>query len=289
MPLDRSHLELLGALDEHTTLRAAATIINLSPSAASRRLADAERRVGVALTEVDGRSLRLTSAGRHLANAARDANRLLADAEIAARWLDRGTARPVTIGLSFYDSVAWAIGADAPVEILRTTDRGWPGALADGTLDVVIDVGDSAAAPSKRALADDHLVAVVPSDHDLARAGLPIDAQDFVRPTYFASTLEIRPGFEYEVLFRPSDTAPDNIVRIESAACVLDLIALGRGVSIQPRLAVTHRNDVVVLELARRIDVQWWAHLGSEADDRVELVVDEIAGRFAAAITDTDR
>ena len=60
MPLDRPHLELLQALADHQTLRAAATSINLSPSAASRRLDDAERRVGVALTHTPGRSLELT-------------------------------------------------------------------------------------------------------------------------------------------------------------------------------------------------------------------------------------
>ena len=87
MPLDRQHLELLRALTEHRTLRAAATSINLSPSAASRRLHDAERRVGVALTRTDGRALELTSAGRYLAEVARDADRLLTEAEVAARVL----------------------------------------------------------------------------------------------------------------------------------------------------------------------------------------------------------
>ena len=289
MSLDRSHLEVLRALTEHTTLRAAAASIHLSPSAASRRLSDAERRVGVALTEIDGRSLELTTAGRYLAAAARDADRLLADAEVAARWLDRGAARPVTVGLAFHDTLAWAITPDPPVEILRTTEGGWPGLLSDGTLDLVVEAGDIAPGLRRRVLADDRLVAVVPPAHALTRRGRTLDGADFIAPTYFASALGPRPGFEFEQLFRPSDATPDDIVRVESAAFALDLIAAGHGVSIQPRLAVAHRTDVALLELARRIEVRWFAHLGSGAGDDAERVVDDLAHRFAAAIADGGR
>ena len=289
MALDRTHLELLRALTEHATLRAAATSINLSPSAASRRLHDAERRVGVALTRSDGRSLVLTDAGRFLADAARDVDRLLADAESGARWLDRAAARPVRLGLSFYDTIGWAIDPSTAVEIFRTTERGWPGSLTDGSLDLVIDVGDVAPGLSRTALADDRLVAVVPPDHDLAAEQRPVDGPDFAQPTYFASAIEPRTGFEFERLFRPSNSTPANIVRVESAAFALDLVAAGRGVSIQPSLATAGRTDVALLELARRIDIRWYAHLGSGAGDDAERVVADLAHRFAAAIADGGR
>ncbi|MEM8706407.1 MAG: LysR family transcriptional regulator [Actinomycetota bacterium] len=286
MVLDRNHLELLRALTEHPTLRAAATSINLSPSAASRRLHDAERRVGVALTRADGRSLELTDAGRYLADAARDADRLLAEAEVAARWLDRGTIDPVRIGLGFHDTIAWAIEADAATEVLRTTERGWPGAISDGSLDLVVDVGDVAPGLPRTALADDRLVAVLAPTDPRAGSGRPIDGPDLAEPTYFASSVEPRRGFEFEELFRPSGSSPGDIVRVESAAYALDLVAAGRGVTIQPSLTVARRHDLAVVELARPIGVTWWAHHGIDPDGATTEVIDHLATEFTTALAD---
>ncbi|MEO0492675.1 MAG: LysR family transcriptional regulator [Actinomycetota bacterium] len=283
MPLDRQHLELLRALTENPTLRAAATSINLSPSAASRRLHDAERCVGVALTRTDGRSLELTDAGRYLADAARDADRLLAEAEVAARWLDRGTVDPVRIGLAFHDTIAWAIDPDAPTEVLRTTERSWPGAVTDGTLDLVVEVGDVAPGLERIPLATDRLVAVVAPDDRLA-AGPPVDGPDLAEPTYYASSVEPRPGFEFEALFRPSGSSPGNIVRIESAAYALDLVAAGRGVTIQPSIVVARRRDITVVELARSIPVVWYAHLRDGADAATLSLVEHLATEFTTAL-----
>lgn len=279
MPLDRPHLELLQALDDHETLRAAAISINLSPSAASRRLDDAERRVGVALTHTPGRSLELTAAGRYLANAARDADRLLRDAELAARWLDRGAVTPVRIGLGFHDTFPWGVDPEHPIEIIRTVEDGWQGALAADTIDVVIDAGDVAPGVHRIELAADHLVAVVPIDHPLADRVVGVDGPDLAELTYFASAVEPRPGFEFEKLFRPSGTRPRNIVRVESAAVTHSLIAAGHGVTIQPSLAVGGRGDVTVVELARRIEITWWAHLRSPTEG-VEAVVDGLRRSF---------
>ena len=275
MPLDRPHLELLQALADHQTLRAAATSINLSPSAASRRLDDAERRVGVALTHTPGRSLELTAAGRYLANAARDADRLLGDAELAARWLDRGAVTPVRIGLGFHDTIPWGIDPEHPIEIIRTVEDGWQGALAADTVDLVVDAGDVAPAVHRIELAADHLVAVVPIDHPLAGRGVGIDGPDLAELTYFASAVEPRPGFEFEELFRPSGTRPRNIVRVESAAVTHSLIAAGHGVTIQPSLAVRDRGGVAVVELTRRIEITWWAHVIDPRDETM-AVIDEL-------------
>ncbi|MEM9517739.1 MAG: LysR family transcriptional regulator [Actinomycetota bacterium] len=281
MALDRTHLELLGALTEHPTLRAAAQSINLSPSAASRRLDDAERRVGVALTETIGRTLTLTAAGRYLADAARDADRRLADAELAARWLDRGETRPVRIGLGFHDAIPWALSTGQPIEIVRTTESGWPAALAAGTIDLVVDVGDAPATGPRLELATDRLVAVVPAGHPLATNGHGIDGPDLAPLPYFASAVEPRPGFEFEQLFRPSGSSPRNIVRVESAAITHDLVAAGRGVTVQPALAVPPRTDLAIVGLARSIEVRWWAYTtgSTEAADIATSLANALTAR----------
>ena len=65
--LERQHIDLLVALRHSGKLATAAQLVHISASAASHRLKEAERRLGVALTATDGRSIRLTPAGLHLA------------------------------------------------------------------------------------------------------------------------------------------------------------------------------------------------------------------------------
>lgn len=63
---DPTRLRLLVALHEQGTLHAAAAALHVSPSAASQQLATLTKEAGTPLTEVDGRRLRFTEAGRVL-------------------------------------------------------------------------------------------------------------------------------------------------------------------------------------------------------------------------------
>jgi len=286
MALDRPHLELLGALARHPTLRAAAAAINLSPSAASRRLAEAEARVGATLSVVSGRTIALTAAGRYLANAAGEADRLLDDAELAARWLDRGVERSIRVGLAFHDTLAWAYGPIEGIEVIRTTGRSWPSDLADGHIDMLIDVGDPPTGVEQHRLARDRLVAVVPIDHPLHARGTAVNGPDLADLTYFAGALEPQPGFEFERLFRPSGATPTNIVLIESATAILDLVAAGHGVSIQPSLTVRGREDVATLALVESIDVTWSTRTRPTPNDAITHTVALLADAVTAMRAD---
>lgn len=286
MALDRRHLELLRALGDHPTLRAAAASINLSPSAASRRLAEAEARVGATLSVVSGRAVELTTAGRYLADAASEAERLLDDAALTARWLDRGVERSTRLGLTFHDTLAWAYGPIADVDVIRTTDRSWVGDLADGRIDVLVDLGDTAPGVERHPLVEDHLVAVVPIGHRLHERGTAVDGPDVADLTYFAGALEPRPGFEFERLFRPSGATPTSIVLIESATAILDLVAEGHGISIQPSLTALGRDDVATLDLVEPILVSWYARTRPAPSDTITRVVSLLADALTATRAD---
>ncbi len=68
--MDVRHLELLRELADRGTVTAVAEATFRSPSAVSQQLRSAERAFGIALVEPDGRGLRLTAAGRLLAEGA---------------------------------------------------------------------------------------------------------------------------------------------------------------------------------------------------------------------------
>lgn len=84
--MDLRHLDLLRELDDRGSLAAVARSTRRTPSAVSQQLRTAERAFGVPLAEPAGRGLRLTDAGRLLADCGRDVAAAVARAE--ARWAD---------------------------------------------------------------------------------------------------------------------------------------------------------------------------------------------------------
>lgn len=262
MHLDRPHLELLAAIAAHGQLGAAAERINLSASAASRRLAEAERRVGARLTETRGRNIVLTASGRLLAEAAAEIIQALAEAELGARWLNAGGVRPLRLGLGFHDTLAARIDPTGrpPLSLLRVAERDLHDALRRGELDIAVDA--TAAPPRHLAahhLADDRLVAILPRDSALAALDRPLRAADFAAMPYLVSGLEPKAGFEYDSVFRHEGVSPSRIVTVESMRLVCDHIARGLGASIQPALAVAGESGVAVRELEARVAIRWYA------------------------------
>jgi len=259
MELDRSHLELLSALAKHRTLADASAAINLSASAASRRLHDAERRLGVPLAELDGRTLRLTSAGKILADTAVSVTDQVTEAELAARWLSSGADAPIRIGVGFFDRVAWLLptGDDLSCEVVRSPSSRSQDVLDHRRVDLVIDVGTR---HDGITLLRDHLVLAASPTHRLAAKPV-ITAADLEPHRYFASDPNPLPGFEFDHFFVPGRHRPATIVRVESFSTVIDFTARGDGISIQPRQSILNLagDQVIAIELDVTIAVEWYA------------------------------
>lgn len=79
--MDVRHLELLRELAERGSVTAVAAATHRTPSAVSQQLRTAQREFGAVLVEPHGRGVRLTEAGRLLADAGRDVARVLAAAQ----------------------------------------------------------------------------------------------------------------------------------------------------------------------------------------------------------------
>jgi len=92
-------LEYLVAAAREPTFARAAASVGVSPSALSQGLAELERRVGVALFEPAGRGRALAE---EAAEVVRYAERVLADTETLARWVEgrrTGRAGPLRVGM----------------------------------------------------------------------------------------------------------------------------------------------------------------------------------------------
>ena len=294
MSLERSHLQLLAALLEFGRLGDAARSLHLSPSAASHRLAEAERRAGTKLTETSGRTLRLTLAGEHLANSATEIERDIDRALLTTRWISGGEPNRIRVAVGFYDTAGWLLDTFAPtdgsprIELLRFSDAGLLDAVRNGDADIAIAPWPKRPTGLHHvSLASDILVAAVPSSSDLAD-GDAVHAAELYDHTFLTSDYRAARGFEFHEFFLAADSVPTTVVQVQSLEMLLRLVGNGDGVTIQPSLVLTwnrpHRTVEIVPLAGRHISLEWTATYRRDAGTDVVAAAERIRDAFHAAI-----
>ena len=289
--LDRRHTDLLIAIRHVGHLGRAAASLSISPSAASHRLREAERRLGVELTVAAGRSFRLTPAGLHLAEVAEVAQSSLRSAEETARWLASAERPTVRMALDFYDTAPWFTGLVGIEE--RTSDVDIVRVAYDDVTDSVVrrraDVGvsvfpdDVRLGPDgvARLLADDELVGIVRDDHPAARRGA-LDPDDIRTAVYITAGDRPQHGFEHHRFFEPAGVRPHRLRKVESLALVLRLMRRYGGITVQPRIAVADADLTslrVVPLMGESIGVRWSFALRPDPTD-AELEICDLIRRL---------
>ena len=289
--LDRRHVELLVAIDQTGQLGRAAELLNLSPSAASHRLKEAERRLGVSLTSVDGRSIRLTPAARHLADVGAASHRALRAAEETARWMSSAARPAARLALDFYDTAPWferLIGQPAlpcDVDFIRVGHDEVVAAVSSRRADlgVVVAPVDVPLLPHAEHIADDELVGVVRVDHPAAERNR-LDPADVVDATYLTAGDRPSHGFEHHEFFEPAGVRPLRLRKVESLAMILRLIRTFGGVTVQPSLSLrTAPLDGLVVVPLRDVEIQvgWSVLLRPDPTDNEH----QMAGAIRALVS----
>lgn len=245
--LDVPHLEAIRAIDHHARLSDAAAALNITPSALSHRIREAERRLGIELYVRAHRRLEPTAAATYLA---RTAERVLDDislAEADARRMTGAVRRVVRLATDVYRSYRWlpaflgVARTHHPDIELQVSSAGSDQATAQVTarvIDLAIAPGDRPAPHlSDMFLFDDDLVFITPPDHPLAGrsvvTGPDIEGVDFI--TY---TRTPEPDREFARLFRPSNHFPSWVETVELPEAIIDMVAAGIGTSVLSRWAV---------------------------------------------------
>lgn len=266
--LDRRHVDLLVAIHQTGQLGRAAARLNLSASAASHRLKDAERRLGIPLTVVDGRSLRLTAAAIHLAEVGDAAQRAIRSAEHTARWMASASRPAVRIAFDFYDTAPWferLIGRpdlSSDIDFVRVGYDEVTDAVAQRRADlgVVARAGPGQVSDETTSrLCVDELVGLVREDHVAARRGC-LEPNDIADTWYLTAGDRPASGFEHQEFFEPAGVLPERLRKVESLAMILRLIRSYGGVTVQPALAlqsVNLRELAVVPLLDTTIPIEW--------------------------------
>lgn len=293
--LERHHYQLLLAFREMGHLGRAAEALSISPSAASHRLREAERRLGVELAERVGRNLRLTRAGAHLADAAAASEATLRAGEEASRWLG-STARPtVRVALDFYDRAPWFYRYGGfgrlpfRVDIIRVAYGGSADAVARRVVDVGVRIV-SMRSNEADLLATDELAAAVPIDHPAAGRGSLLPGEIASLP-YLTAGGRPEPGFEFEEFLQPAGVYPEDIVMIESVSVILQLVEIGRGITILPRKGLTPTPDgLAVVPLHDvTVPVYWEAVTRPDRDENTETLLEAITDPTTTVLSATNR
>ena len=294
--MDVRHLSLLRELAERGSVTAVAAATHRTGSAVSQQLRTAERDLGVRLVEPAGRGLRLTDAGRLLAEVAVDVEAALARAE--AR-LDEFRGRPTgRVRIAALTSAAevlvpgaiTALAADGiEVELTDTdvSESDYAGLVADH--DVV--VGHSLLGPVPQGA--EHLVrtvllrepldVAVPADHPLA-------AKDVLRPRDVVDEtwVGVPAGYPFATVLESVERATGRSVavtqRIRDNRIAEALVAAGTGLALLPRFTTRPREGVVLRPL-RGVNARRWV-VAMSRPDRAERAV---VRRTVAALRETGR
>ena len=242
--IERSHLNIIREVEKQGSLTAAAGSLFLTQSALSHAMKKLEMQLGTDVWLREGRSLRLTQAGRYLLGLA---NRLLPQLEHAEERMrqfaegERGTLR---VGMECHPCYQWLLKVVAPylaawpsvdVDVKQKFQFGGIGALFSYDIDLLV-TPDPILKPGLKfePVFDYEQVLVVPRDHALAK-------QAFVKPEQMSSEVLITYPVAIERLdiysqfMLPAGVMPKRHKTIETTDIMLQMVASGRGVAALPR------------------------------------------------------
>ena len=272
--LSIKHLQVLAAFRRTGSLSKIAEHLKLTPSAVSRRIDEAEARLGLALFAKASNRVRLTPAGEYILQAA---ERILADLEraesVAAR-LGSDVHHVIRIGMSIYRSFAWfpdfaAYLAEAKpgvrLELAADVGSDEPDALKSHRVDIVMTpLVDDFPGTSRVELFADELVALVAPSHRLARRRV-LRAEDIAPEDFYTYSLAVRPGFEYLGFLQPAHAGPHRYVIVDGPESAAAAARGGQGLTMLSKWAVEADLDdrrLIALSLGERgLKIAWAALL----------------------------
>ncbi|EHQ51275.1 LysR family transcriptional regulator [Ectothiorhodospira sp. PHS-1] len=254
--LDRSHLAIIRAVDQHGSLTAAAEHLHLTQSALSHAVRKLEAQLGVAIWYREGRSLRPTQAGEYLLAVAHRLLPQFAHAEARLRQFAQGERGALRIGIECHPCYQWLLKVVAPyldawpdvdVDVKQEFQFGGIGALFGHEIDLLV-TPDPLYTRGLRfePVFDYEQVLVVGKGHRLCHVPFVEPAQ-LAEETLITYPVAIDRLDIYTRFLLPAGIRPKRHKPIETTDIMLQMVAGGRGVAALPRWLVE--------EHAQRLDL----------------------------------
>lgn len=242
--IERIHLRIVQAVEQQGSLTAAAKALCVTQSALSHSMRKLEDNLGTAVWLREGRSLRLTQAGRYLLNIANRVLPLLDHAESKLKQIAEGELGTLRIGMECHPCYQWLLKVVSPfldawpdvdVDVKQKFQFGGVGALLDYEIDILVTPDPF----YKEGLVfnpvfDYEQVLVIAREHTLVGKPYltPEDLREQTLITYPVATdrLDI-----YSQFLTPAGVVPKRHKTSETTDIILQKVANGRGVAALPR------------------------------------------------------
>lgn len=245
--LERTHLEVIRAVDELGSLTAAAKTLHLTQSALSHTIRKLEEGLGAAIWHREGRRLIPTQAGEYLIAVAHRMLPQFAHAEERLTQFARGERGSLKIGIECHPCYQWLLKVVSPylsawkdvdVDVKQKFQFGGIGALFGYEIDLLVTPDPLL----KHGLCyepvfDYEQVLVVGPDHPLVGA-LFAQPKDLADETLITYPVAIDRLDIYTQFMIPAGISPRRHKPIESTDIMLQMVESGRGVAALPRWLV---------------------------------------------------
>lgn len=279
--IDRSHLRILRAIEQHGSLTKAAASLHLTQSALSHKIKNLENVKGVNLWSIEGRNIKLTQAGEYLL---REAKRLLPQLERIDEVLEqyaRGEKGRLHIGMECSPCYQWLLKVVTPylqawpgvdVDVKQQFQFGGMAALFNYDIDILVTPD-----PVQRdgvvfqPVFPYEQVLVVSADNPLAQFAFiePEQLTDQVLYTYPVATDRLDIFLQFLL---PKNCQPKQHKTMGSTEMLLQMVLANRGVTTLPQWLVNEYSQTMLLKTVRlgKQGVHKHIHLGMRLEDDYE-------------------
>lgn len=250
--VDPRYVDLLRELAERGSITGVANATHLTPSAVSQQLRAAQREFGAALFEPVERGLRLTEAGRLLADSG--AAMVAALERVQAGWDDLVAGPTGTVSITAPPSAATFLFAgilgdlaDTAIELVLRDDDPAEAELAEVMADIVIVHGlaDETDGFVATRLADEPLDIAMAADHELADRKT-VTSEDVIAYEWIGHPFDA----VLESIEQATSTTPVVVQRFRDDRLIESIVASGRRLAALPRFTTPTDTGLVLRPLS---------------------------------------
>ncbi|BFM04910.1 LysR family transcriptional regulator [Halioxenophilus aromaticivorans] len=241
--LELFHLKVIRAVQQRGTLTLAAEELHLTQSALSHAVKKLEQQLGTAIWLREGRTLRLTAAGRYLLSVAERIVPQMQQAEQTVQDMAEGSRGNLRVGMECHPCYQWLLKVvgpflkqwpDVDIDVKQQFQFGGVGALYNHEIDLLVtpDPINSNGLEFTPVFGYEQKLALA-SQHALASKSF-IEPQDLTRETLITYPVEASRLDIYSQFLLPAGCAPRVQKHIETTEIMLQMVAAQRGVAALP-------------------------------------------------------
>lgn len=241
--IERTHLAIFKALNDHGTLTEAANELCLTQSALSHQIRSLEDKLGLALWKKEGRQLRLTQAGTTILSLSQQVLPIIDKTEQTLAALAEGKQGILKIGVECYPCYKWLTGVianfltaypDVDIDIVNKFQFTGLNALLNNHIDILITpdpIKDKKL--NYTALFNYESVLVLHKDNPIANKKI-INPAMLVDQTLLTFPVPNERLDIFSHFLQPAQADPKTHKRIESIDIMIQMVTFNRGVCVLP-------------------------------------------------------